>query len=475
MSDRIDVCVIGAGSGGLTVAAGASQMGARVVLIEGHKMGGDCLNYGCVPSKALLAAAQAAENRRRGLAFGLAANGAEVCFARAQRHVREVIERIEPQDSAERFRGLGVEVIFGHARFVGADRVEVGERTIQARRFVIATGSSPLVPPIPGLDQVPYLTNETIFDNPTRPGHLIVLGGGPIGVELAQAYRRLGSAVTVVEMARLLPKDDPELVAVVRQRLLREGVAILEGAKVTGAGADGGGITVTVEGGEIGEDRRRLTGSHLLIAAGRRANVGELSLDAAGIEAGRGGVVVDRRLRTSNKRVFALGDVAGGPQFTHIASYQAGIVLRNVLFRLPAKVNYRAAPWVTYTDPELAQVGLGEDAARERAGDVRILRWPFAENDRAQAERQTDGFIKVVTDKRGRILGAGIVGAHAGELIQPWILALQAGWKIGRLASMIAPYPTLGEVNKRVAASYYLPKLFSDRTRKLVRFLARFG
>jgi len=475
MSDRIDVCVIGAGSGGLTVAAGASQMGARVVLIEGHKMGGDCLNYGCVPSKALLAAAQAAENRRRGLAFGLAANGAEVCFARAQRHVREVIERIEPQDSAERFRGLGVEVIFGHARFVGADRVEVGERTIQARRFVIATGSSPLVPPIPGLDQVPYLTNETIFDNPTRPGHLIVLGGGPIGVELAQAYRRLGSAVTVVEMARLLPKDDPELVAVVRQRLLREGVAILEGAKVTGAGADGGGITVTVGGGEIGEDRRRLTGSHLLIAAGRRANVGELSLDAAGIEAGRGGVVVDRRLRTSNKRVFALGDVAGGPQFTHIASYQAGIVLRNVLFRLPAKVNYRAAPWVTYTDPELAQVGLGEDAARERAGDVRILRWPFAENDRAQAERQTDGFIKVVTDKRGRILGAGIVGAHAGELIQPWILALQAGWKIGRLASMIAPYPTLGEVNKRVAASYYLPKLFSDRTRKLVRFLARFG
>jgi len=475
MSDRIDVCVIGAGSGGLTVAAGASQMGARVVLIEGHKMGGDCLNYGCVPSKALLAAAQAAENRRRGLAFGLAANGAEVCFARAQRHVREVIERIEPQDSAERFRGLGVEVIFGHARFVGADRVEVGERTIQARRFVIATGSSPLVPPIPGLDQVPYLTNETIFDNPTRPGHLIVLGGGPIGVELAQAYRRLGSAVTVVEMARLLPKDDPELVAVVRQRLLREGVAILEGAKVTGAGADGGGITVTVEGGEIGEDRRRLKGSHLLIAAGRRANVGELSLDAAGIEAGRGGVVVDRRLRTSNKRVFALGDVAGGPQFTHIASYQAGIVLRNVLFRLPAKVNYRAAPWVTYTDPELAQVGLGEDAARERAGDVRILRWPFAENDRAQAERQTDGFIKVVTDKRGRILGAGIVGAHAGELIQPWILALQAGWKIGRLASMIAPYPTLGEVNKRVAASYYLPKLFSDRTRKLVRFLARFG
>ena len=475
MSDRIDVCVIGAGSGGLTVAAGASQMGARVVLIEGQKMGGDCLNYGCVPSKALLAAAQAAENRRRGLAFGLAANGAEVCFARAQRHVREVIERIEPQDSAERFRGLGVEVIFGHARFVGADRVEVGERTIQARRFVIATGSSPLVPPIPGLDQVPYLTNETIFDNPTRPGHLIVLGGGPIGVELAQAYRRLGSAVTVVEMARLLPKDDPELVAVVRQRLLREGVAILEGAKVTGAGADGGGITVTVEGGEIGEDRRRLKGSHLLIAAGRRANVGELSLDAAGIEAGRGGVVVDRRLRTSNKRVFALGDVAGGPQFTHIASYQAGIVLRNVLFRLPAKVNYRAAPWVTYTDPELAQVGLGEDAARERAGDVRILRWPFAENDRAQAERQTDGFIKVVTDKRGRILGAGIVGAHAGELIQPWILALQAGWKIGRLASMIAPYPTLGEVNKRVAASYYLPKLFSDRTRKLVRFLARFG
>ncbi|MDP6706488.1 MAG: FAD-dependent oxidoreductase [Alphaproteobacteria bacterium] len=472
LSRKVDICVVGAGSGGLTVAAGASQMGASVVLVEKHKMGGDCLNYGCVPSKALLAAAHAAETYRQGAVFGLGPNLPEVSFPAVQAHVQGVIEAIRPQDSVERFEALGVGVLAGEGRFLDARRLAVGDQVIEARRFVIATGSVPFVPPIPGLDSVPYLTNETIFENSEPPRHLIVMGGGPIGLEMAQAHRRLGAEVSVVEMAKMLPKDDPELVGVVRQRLAAEGVRILEGAKIVKVAGVADGVAVEAEAadGEI-----RIEGSHLLVAVGRRAQVAGLDLAAAGIEATPGGIVVDARLRTTNRRVFAIGDVAGGLQFTHVAGYHAGVVLKNALFRLPAKADLRAAPWVTYTDPELAQVGLAEDAARVRAGEIRILRWPFAENDRAQTERRTDGLVKAVTDRRGRILGAGIAGPHAGELIQPWILAIANGMKIGKLATMIAPYPTLGEASKRAAGSYYTPGLFSERTRKLVRFLARFG
>ncbi len=469
---KVDICVIGAGSGGLSVAAGASQMGASVVLIERHKMGGDCLNYGCIPSKALLAAARAAEGSRHGERFGISSNQTEVSFAKAQAHVRDVIAAIEPQDSPERFRGLGVDVIFGEGRFTGASEITVGDDAITARRIVIATGSSPFVPPIPGIEQTPYFTNETVFENSALPAHLIVIGGGPIGLEMAQAHRRLGARVTVVEMLSILPKDDPELVAVVRQRLLREGIEILENTKVNAVAIEGDDVTVEVEG---SDGVMRLQGTHLMVAAGRRPNLAGLNLEAAGIEAGPGGITVDRRLRTSNKRVYAVGDIAGGLQFTHIASYHAGIVLRNALFRMPAKTDYRAAPWVTYTDPELAHVGLSESEARAQSGDIRVLRWPFAENDRAQAERETDGFVKVATSHKGRILGASIVGQHAGELIQPWILAIANGMKIGRMASIIAPYPTLGEANKRAAGSYYIPGLFSERTRKIVRFLAALG
>jgi pyruvate/2-oxoglutarate dehydrogenase complex dihydrolipoamide dehydrogenase (E3) component len=471
-SHKVDICVVGAGSGGLTVAAGASQMGASVVLVEKHEMGGDCLNYGCVPSKALLAAAHAAETYRQGAAFGLAPNLPEVSFPAVRDHVAGVIEAIRPQDSVERFEALGVRVLQGEGKFVDSRRLRVGDEVIEARRFVVATGSRPSVPPIPGLDEVPYFTNETIFENATRPEHLIVIGGGPIGLEMAQAHRRLGADVTVLEMARILPKDDPELVQVIRRRLAREGVRVLEGTEVGRVARHGRGIVVETEGPDGAEP---IEGSHLLVAAGRRVNVEGLELAAAGIEATAGGITVDARLRTSNKRVFAVGDVAGGLQFTHIASYHAGVVLKNALFRLPAKVDLRAAPCVTYTDPELAQVGLDEAAARRRHGDIRILRWPFAENDRARTERRPDGLVKVVTDKRGRILGAGIAGPHAGELIQPWILALQNSMKIGKIATMIVPYPTLGEVSKRAAGSYFTPRLFSDRTRKLVRFLARFG
>jgi len=473
----VDLCVIGAGAGGLTVAAGASQLGAKTVLIEAGEMGGDCLNYGCVPSKALLAAAHAAKAMRDGARFGLANGPAEaVDFRRVHDHVRGVIEAIAPQDSGERFEGLGVRVIRAAARFTGPRELQAGEIRLRARRFVIATGSRPAVPPIPGLDRVPYHTNETIFGLTDLPEHLLVIGGGPIGCELAQAYRRLGARVTILEAANLLPKDDPEPVDLLRRRLRSEGVDLYEQARVTAVeNAAGGGIVAHVE---QGGDRKAIAGSTLLVAAGRRPTVKGLNLEAAGVAyTERDGIAVDHRLRTTNRRIYAVGDVTGRHRFTHMAAYEAGIVIRNALFRLPAKIDDRAVPWVTFTDPELAHVGLTEAQARTRAGrgGIRVLRWPFAENDRAQAERATDGFVKAVTTPRGRILGATIVGARAGELIHLWALAIGQDLKIGAIANMIAPYPTLGEASKRAAGSFYMPALFSERTRRLVRFLGLFG
>ena len=468
MADKTetDICVVGAGSGGLSVAAGAAQMGVKVVLIEKGKMGGDCLNTGCVPSKALIAASEAADRVRHAGRFGVNGHQPEIDFLKVHDHVHGVIAAIAPHDSVERFEGLGVDVIQGAARFTGPREVEVGERRIHARRFVIATGSSPATPPIPGLDQVPYLTNETVFDLDQRPDHLIVIGGGPIGIELAQAHRRLGARVTVLEGLSILGKDDAEAVEVVRRRVIDDGIDLREGAMIKTVERHGNGIALTIENGGADE---RVTGSHLLVAVGRRANVDGLNLEAAGIRYSPKGIEVDKRLRTTNKRVFAIGDVVGGYQFTHMAAYQAGIVIRNALFHLPAKVDYAAVPWVTYTDPELAHVGLNEREARERFGDdIRVLNWSFAENDRAQAERETDGIIKIVVGRKGRILGATIVGAHAGELILTWVLAVREGLKVGAVANLIAPYPTLSEVSKRAAGSYYTPTLFNERTRRLV-------
>ncbi len=467
-----DICIIGAGSAGLSVAAGAAQLGAETVLIEAHKMGGDCLNYGCVPSKSLLAAARAAEAQRRAGRFGVQANEPAIDFRAVHDHIHGVIAAIAPHDSEERFSGLGVRVLRAPARFTGPREVAAGEFRIRARRFVIATGSTPLVPPLPGLERVPYLTNETVFDLVERPRHLLVIGGGPIGAELAQAFRRLGAAVSVVEMATLLPKDDPELVQVVRQRLHDEGVALHERTRVVAVEPTSDGAALLTE---SNGNKARIDGSHVLVAAGRRANIADLDLAAAGIARSATGVTVDSHLRSSNRRVYAIGDAVGGLQFTHLAGYHAGIVIRHALFRLPARVDLRRVPWVTYSDPELAQVGLTEAAARAAGHPTQVLRWPFAENDRAQTERATAGLVKAVVTPRGRILGASIAGRHAGELIQPWQLAIANNLKIGALATLIVPYPTLGEASKRAAGSFYTPKLFTKRTQRLVRFLRLFG
>ena len=449
-----DICVIGGGSGGLSVAAGAVQMGARVVLIEGHKMGGDCLNYGCVPSKALLA--QARDVKARGT------KPSATDFTAAMDHVKATIAAIAPHDSVERFEGLGVQVLQGYGRFTGPDRVEVNGTTVKARRFVISTGSTAFVPPIDGIDTVPYMTNETVFDQKACPGHLLVIGGGPIGLEMALAHRRLGAEVTVIEGAKAMGRDDPDAAAVVLASLRAEGIDIVEGAQVETLSGRAGAIEVQVKGGTI------FTGTHLLVAVGRKPNIDKLDLDRAGVKTDRTGVKVGADLRSTNKRVYAIGDVAGKGQFTHLAGYHAGIIIRAMLFGLPAKARADHIPHVTYTDPELAHVGLSEAEARKEYGiKLSVHKVGYDQIDRAQAEGATKGFLKLMV-ANGRPVGCTIVGRQAGELIAPYALAIANRMKLSAIANTVLPYPTLAEIGKRGAGAYFSDKLFDNATVKRV-------
>ena len=465
-----DICIIGGGSAGLSTAAAAAQLGARAVLVEHGKMGGDCLNTGCVPSKSLIAAAHRAHAIRSGAAFGVNSPDPVIDFRLVHAHIQGVIAAIAPHDSVERFEALGVQVLRETAKFEGPDVVAAGRFQIRARRFVVATGSRAGIPPINGLNQVSPLTNETIFDLEERPDHLLIIGGGPIGLEMAQAFRRLGSAVTVIERLAILPHDEPEAAASARATLQAEGVDLLEGADISQVRQRDGLVELDfVASGQP----QTIKGSHILVAAGRVPNVEELDLDKAGVKYGPRGIEVDGRLLTSNKKIFAVGDVAGGPQFTHIAAYHAGIVVRNALFGLPSKVDYRALPWVTYLDPEIAHVGLTESDARKKHGFVEALHVSFEENDRAQTERRTGGFIKLVLGRRGKILGVTIVGPNAGETIGIWCLAISRGLPLSAVAQTVLPYPTLSEISKRAAGAYLAPKLFSGRVRWLVRMIQK--
>ncbi|HKJ23012.1 MAG TPA: FAD-dependent oxidoreductase [Gammaproteobacteria bacterium] len=450
MRPEFDICVIGGGAGGLVVAAGGASLGAKVALVEHQALGGDCLHYGCVPSKALLHAAKVAHTVRRARDFGIEAPPPAVDLAQVMARVSRVVQSIAVNDSPERFGAMGVEVIFGEGRFADRRTLRVGDRDITARHFVIATGSRPAVPPVEGLAHSPYLTNETVFSLREPVPRLIVLGGGPVGVEMAQAFARLGSEVQIVHRrARLLPADDPDLAEVVARRLAAEGIGLHLDSRVTRVAGRAGGIRVTLA---AGGEEQHLEGSHLLVAAGRRANTEALNLEAAGVAVdGARGIVTDRRLRTANPAVYACGDVVGPYRFTHMAEHHGGVILRNVIFRLPARVRERAIPWCTFTDPELARVGLSESEARRQGLDHRVYTFPFSDIDRAHAEGATEGFAKIVTDPRGRLLGAALVGPQAGELIHEYCLAVSKGMKAADLSGVIHIYPTLAQINRKVA------------------------
>lgn len=464
-----DICVIGGGSGGLSVASGAAQLGKKTVLVEGGKMGGDCLNYGCVPSKALIAAGSAAHTFRASETFGVTPAEPNVNYDQVHEHVHDVIAGIAPHDSVERFEELGVKVIQEYGQFESSTTLKAGDKLIKAKRFVIATGSSPSVPPIPGLADVPYITNETIFDLKTVPEHLIIIGGGPIGLEMAQAHKRLGARVTVIALA-FMENDDPELVEVLLNTLREEDIDLKDKVNIQNIRQEDNQIKVILEG-------ETIEGSHLLVATGRKPNLDKLDLEKAGIEYSRAGITVGADLRTSNKSVYAIGDVVGGAGFTHKAGYDAGIIIRRIVFGMFwAKADYKALPHATYTSPELASVGLSEKKAKEKYGEnINIVKWPYQENDRARATRATKGMVKVVTDKKGKILGASIVGKSADELLAVWTLAINESLKIGAMANVISPYPTLGEISKRAASSYYTASLFSDKTKKIVKLLSFLG
>lgn len=471
-----DICVIGAGAGGLAASAAAAAMGVPVVLIEKGLMGGESVAGGAVPSKALLTAAGCAHALSDGARFGVKSVRSGIDFAGVIAHVRHAVATVAPFGSRERFTGLGVRIIAGSAQFVDRRTVVAGDVAVRARRFIIATGSAPIIPAIPGLADTPYFTTRTIFDLPECPRHLIILGAGRLGIELAQAYRRLGADVTVLDAATPLRHEDPECAAIVLDALNREGITLRSGVQIAQIHRVLARVQVVLAKPEgTAEEEQTIEGTHLLITAGRRPNIDGLDLAAARIRHRPEGIVVNKHLRTSNRYVYAIGDVTGGPKFTHVASHQAGLVVRNALFRIPVRFNPRAVPWITYTDPELAQVGMLEDEARARVRVIRVLRWPYRENDRAVTTGEVAGHIKIITDRNGQVLGATIVGAQASENIAAWALAISQRLNIAAFAGLMVPYPTYSEVGKRAAITYFMRGLTSARVRRIIGWLRRLG
>ncbi len=467
-----DFCVIGAGPGGLAAAAKAASYGMSVVLIERARMGGQNLYTGSVPSKALLAAAKRVHDIRNAWSFGVKAGDLSINHRTVIEHVQAVVEAMTPEVSAERYNGLGVDVIKAGARFLDHATVAAGDYDIKARRFIVATGSAPLVPPIPGLDRVPYFTNETIFSHIHRIPHLIVMGGGSVGLELAQAHRRLGSDVTVVSAGPALPRDDAELRGHVLKCLREEGIRVLENARIERIEPFGSNVQAVFA--MLGKSYS-VEGSHVLLAMGRAPNVEGLNLDAAGIKYNERGILVSGGLHTTNKKVYAIGDVTGEVEFAHAAEHQASAAVKHALFRVPVDAGHETMPWVTFTDPEIGHVGLTEEAARARYSKLTILRWPYSENVRAHAERQTGGFLKVIASRRGKILGAGIAGAQAGEIVQMWSLAMQNGISLSAMSSIVSPFPTLAGMNQKAAESHFLPRAQNPLLRRIIGLLAKFG
>lgn len=468
---KADLIVIGAGAGGLSAAAGAAMLGLKVVLYEKAAMGGDCLNHGCVPSKALLSAAKHVAMINDAPKFGVRASGYDVDWQAVKAHVQKSIETIAPVDSQERFEGLGVTVIREAAAFSDPRTIESDTTVATGRRIVIATGSTPFVPPIPGLADTPFLTNEQIFEIPSLPAKLIILGGGPIGLEMAQAFRRLGSDVTIIEMDRALAQADRAHAALAVDTLRSEGIEILEGHKAIKVSSSTGEVVVEAESGQA---TVAIKGSHLLVALGRQAVTQGLALEKGGVDYDRGGVTVSDKLRSvSNKRVWALGDIAGQGQFTHLAGWHASVFTRRAFFKQFSRASDLPLPSVTYLSPEVAQLGLTEEEARARFGaSISTSSFEFAENDRAIAEDKTLGEAKLII-RKGKLLGASIIGEGAGEIIQLVSVAMSNGLNVQALTNFISPYPTRAEIVKRAASAYFTPTVFGRSSRMLVGLLQR--
>jgi len=445
-----DICIIGGGAAGLVTAAGAASLGAKVILIEKYRLGGDCLYTGCVPSKTMIHSAEVAHIVKTSHKFGVTAQLGDITQSTVMKRVADVIKTIEPHDSPERFRAMGVEVVFAEAQFVAEDCVLVDGREITARKFVLATGSRPFIPPISGLENISYHTNETIFDVTETIEHLIVVGSGAIGCEMAQSFARLGAKVTLLSNTGLLPVEDSDMSDVVKQQFISDGIDLHLNVLLKRIEKTDKGVGVEIKG-DHHDKSNSIEGSHLLIATGRQSNIENLGLVQAGVKTEHGRLVVDARLRTSNKRIYACGDVAGPYLFTHMAEHQAGVVLRNTLFHLPAKSQTEGIPWCTFTSPELARVGLSEHDAQQKNIRHRVYTFPFDEVDRAITDGDTMGMAKIITSPKGKLLGACIVGAHAGELIAEYVLAISQGLNVSALSNTIHIYPTLAHINRRVA------------------------
>lgn len=462
-----DIGIIGGGAAGLTVASGAAQLGAKTLLIEREPaLGGDCLHYGCVPSKTLIKSAQVYHAIKHAEAYGLPAMEVPpVDFRKVADRIRSVVATIQKHDSVERFCGLGARVEFGEARFKDDHEVDLAGRTFTAKNWVIATGSSPIVPPIEGLRETPHLTNREIFYLDTLPASMTILGGGPIGIEMAQAFSRLGTRVTVVDMShQILGKEDKDMADAVMAVLQSEGVRFHLDATVVRVREEGARKVVAIQPSEGAE--QELQSEAILVAIGRTPNVNGLGLETIGVDFNRGGIEVDNRLRTSRKHIYAAGDINGGYQFTHAAGYEGGIVIANAIFRLPRKADYTYLPWCTYTDPELASIGMNEKAAQARGIDYTVWTEAFKDNDRSLAEGERTGRVKMLLNGKEKPIGVQILGPHAGDLMSEWVAVLNGKTKLSTLASSVHPYPTLGEINKRVSGNYLAPKIFSERIRK---------
>ena len=469
-----DLCIIGGGAAGLVTAAGAAALGAKVILIEKNHLGGDCLYTGCVPSKTLIHSADIAHSIKKAPRFGLSAQLDPVDQKSVMKRVAEVIKTIEPNDSPERFRAMGVEVVFAEAEFIAKDRLLVENREITARKFVLATGSRPFIPPISGLDKVDYFTNETIFNITENIPQLIVIGSGAIGCEMAQSFARLGSKVSLLSNTGLLPVEDTDMSSVVEQQFLADGIDLHLAVMVTHIETTPTGVRVHIKD-DYQQHTTEIEGSHLLIATGRQPNIENMSLDKAEVTIEKGRLLIDDRLRTTNKRIFACGDVAGPYLFTHMAEHQAGVVLRNTLFHLPAKSQLTGIPWCTFTAPELARVGLSEQEAQQQSIKYQVYTFPFSDIDRGIAEGNVEGLAKIITTPKGKLLGACIVGPHAGELIAEYVLAISQGLNVSALSNTIHIYPTLAQINRRVADQRMKEALTPTRKRWIKRLFSLRG